>query len=139
MPSPVFGFFFGNRVTVVVRFSIQRLTRILNASRESLAGSFYPSQTTNKKGKYMKKLLLIALVASGFAFASAPRSDAGVAVGIGPVGIGVGVGYPYYGYGYYPYGYDRPHSYYGPYYYYGGPSYYCYNARRGHGHHPPHH
>src|SRR5947207_13769884 len=93
MPSPVFGFFFGNRVTVVVRFSIQRLTRILNASRESLAGSVYPWQTTNKKGKYMKKLRLIALVARGLAFASSPRSDAGVAVGIEPTGIRVGVGY----------------------------------------------
>ncbi len=30
-----------------------------------------------------KKLLLIGLVASGFAFAAAPRSDAGVSVGIG--------------------------------------------------------
>src|SRR5213076_3073710 len=53
-----------------------------------------------------KKLLLIGLVASGFAFAAAPRSDAGVSFGIG---FGPGYyGYPaYYGYGYYPYGYYR--------------------------------
>src|SRR5439155_50224 len=50
-------------------------------------GVSIPRKTTNKKGKYMKKLLLIALVASGFAFASAPRSDAGVAVGIGSIAL----------------------------------------------------
>jgi hypothetical protein len=71
----------------------------------------------------MKKLLLIALVASGLAFASAPSSDAQISVGIGPVGIGVG-GY---------YGYYRPYPYYGyyrPYYWYGGHRYY-----RHHRHH----
>ena len=64
-----------------------------------------------------KRLLLIGLVASGFAFASAQRSDAGVSFGIG-FGPGYyGYGYPgYYGYGYYPYPYYRPY----PYYYYGG-------------------
>jgi hypothetical protein len=31
----------------------------------------------------MKKLLLIALVAGGFAFATTPSSNAGVAIGIG--------------------------------------------------------
>src|SRR5437870_13890533 len=70
----------------------------------------------------MKKVLLIALVAGGFAFATAPSSNAGIAIGIGVgyPGYGYGYGYPYYGYGYpYPYyGYYRP-------YYYGGPSYYC--------------
>jgi hypothetical protein len=45
----------------------------------------------------MKKLLLIALVASGLAFVPVQRSDAQVSVGIG-------VGYRGY-YGYYPYGY----------------------------------
>jgi hypothetical protein len=56
----------------------------------------------------MKKLLLIALAASGLLFASTAQSNAGVSVGIG-------VGVPgYYGYGYpYPYGY--PYGY--------GPSY----------------
>ena len=56
----------------------------------------------------MKKLLLIALVAGGFAVASAPQSNAGVAVGIGfgypgyPYPYGYGYPYPYYGYGYGP-------------------------------------
>ena len=44
-----------------------------------------------------KKLLLIAVVAGGFAFVAAPRSEGGVSVGIG-------LGFPGYGYGYYPYG-----------------------------------
>jgi hypothetical protein len=60
----------------------------------------------------MKKLLLIALVASGLTFVPVQRSDAQISVGIG---------YPAYGYGYYPYGYYRPYPYYG---YYSGPSYY---------------
>ena len=47
-----------------------------------------------------KKLLLIALVISGFAFAPAPSSNGGVSVGIG-VGFPVAYGYPY-GYGYRP-------------------------------------
>jgi len=68
-----------------------------------------------------KKLLLIALVASGFAFASAPRSDAGVAVGIG---IGFPVAYPY------PYPYPYPYyGYYGPSVYV-GPSFYWYHGHR---------
>jgi hypothetical protein len=128
--SSVFGFFFGNRATAVIRFSTQRLTRILKRRGNPWQGASIPRKTTNKKGKYMKKLLLIVLVASGFAFASAPRSDAGVAIGIGPIGIGVGVGYPYYGY--YPYGYYRP------YYYYSGPSYYWYNGHRVYRHHRHH-
>jgi len=54
-----------------------------------------------------KRLLLIGLVASGFAFASAQRSDAGVSFGIG-FGPGYyGYGYPYYGY--YPSYYYRPY------------------------------
>jgi hypothetical protein len=70
----------------------------------------------------MKKLLLIALVAGGFVFATAPRSNAGIA-------IGVGVGYPGYGYPYYGYGYPYPYyGYYGP--YYGGPSFYWYHGHR---------
>ena len=54
-----------------------------------------------RRENYMKKLLLIALVASGLAFVPAQRSDAQISVGIG---------YPGYGYGYYPYGYYRPLS-----------------------------
>ena len=68
----------------------------------------------------MKKLLLIALVVGGIAFASAPKTEAGTyfSVGIGfPIGFGYYGGggcYPGYyggyggGYGYYPYtGYYR--------------------------------
>ena len=66
----------------------------------------------------MKKLLLIALVVSGIAFATAPKTEAGTyfSVGIGfPIGFGYYGGcYPGYysgyygGYGYYPYtGYYR--------------------------------
>ena len=65
-----------------------------------------------------KRLLLIALMSSGFAFASAPRSDAGVSVGIG-FGFPVGYGYGYYPYGYYP-----------PYPYYAGPSFFWHNGHR---------
>jgi hypothetical protein len=84
-----------------------------------------------------KRLLLIALVASGFAFAATPRSDAGVSFGIGlgfPVGY-YGYGYPgYYGYGN-PYGYYRPYPYYG---YYGGPSFYWSGGHRYYRHHRHH-
>ena len=75
----------------------------------------------------MKKLLLIALVAIGFAFVPVHSSDAQIYVGI-PGIAGIGIGYPggyYYGYpryyGYYPYGY---HGYY-PY-----RSYYWHNGHR---------
>jgi len=44
-----------------------------------------------------KKLLLVAIVAGGVAFAAVPRSDAGVAIGIG-LGFPVVYPYPYYGY-----------------------------------------
>ena len=71
----------------------------------------------------MKKLLLIALMVGGFAFASAPASNAGVAVGIG-VGIpGPYPAYPYYG------GYPYPYyGYVGPYWY--GPGYYGFHGHR---------
>jgi hypothetical protein len=68
----------------------------------------------------MKKLLLIALVAGGFVFATAPSSNAGVA-------IGIGVGYPRYAYPYYGCGY--PYPYYGPSVYI-GPSFYWYRGHR---------
>ena len=76
----------------------------------------------------MKKVLLIALVASGLAFGPVQRSDA-------QVSVGVGVGYPSY-YGYYPYSYYRPYPYYG---YYNGPSYYWYNGHRVYYRHHRHH
>jgi hypothetical protein len=66
----------------------------------------------------MKKLLLIALVAAGFMFAGAPRSDAHVSVAIG---FGFPVGYPY------PYPY--PYGFYGP-AFYAGPSFYWHNGHR---------
>jgi hypothetical protein len=69
-----------------------------------------------KRGLNMKKILLIALVAAGFALAATPRAEAGVSVGIG-IGFPIGgyCGYPYAYPGYYGYGY--------PYYGYYGPSY----------------
>jgi hypothetical protein len=80
----------------------------------------------------MKKVLLIALVAGGFTFAAAPRSDA-------QVFFSIGFGPGYYG-GYYPYGYYPYRPYYRPYYgyyrpyWYGGHRYY-----RHHRHHRYHH
>jgi hypothetical protein len=68
----------------------------------------------------MKKVLLIALVAGGFMFAGAPRSDAGVSVGIG---FGFPVAYPY------PYPYPYPYGFYGP-AIYAGPSFYWYGGHR---------
>jgi hypothetical protein len=79
----------------------------------------------------MKKLLLIALVVGGVAFAAAPKMEAGTyfSVGIGfPIGFGYYGGcYPGYygGYGYYPYtGYYRAYPYYGVGYRYYGHRYY---------------
>jgi hypothetical protein len=63
----------------------------------------------------MKKLLLIALVAVGFAFAATPRTEARTFVS---VGIGFPVGFGYYG-GCYPGYYSYP-GYYGYPAYYGG-------------------
>jgi hypothetical protein len=72
-----------------------------------------------------KKLLLVTIVAGGFAFAAVPRSNAGFAIGIG-LGFPGAYPYPYYGY---PYAY--PYPYYG---YYGrsyvGPSFYWSNGHR---------
>jgi len=69
----------------------------------------------------MKKLLLIALVAGGFMFAGAPRTEA-------QVSFSIGCGFPAY-YGYYPYRYYYgPYAgyYYRPYYWYRGHRYYRY-------------
>ena len=76
-----------------------------------------------------KRLLLIAVVAGGFAFVPVQRSDAQVSIGIGFGSPGY---YGYYPYGYYPYGYYRPY----PYYY--GPSYYWYGGHRYWRHHRHH-
>jgi hypothetical protein len=90
----------------------------------------------------MKKILLIAVVAVGFAFAATPRTEARtfVSVGIGlPIGFGYygGCGYPgYYGYGYgypgyYPYGYYRTYRpYYSVGYRYHQRPYYWHHGRR---------
>ena len=64
----------------------------------------------------MKKLLLIALVAGGFVFGGAMRSDAGVSVGIG-FGFPVAYAYPY------------PYGFYGP-AFYAGPAFYWHNGHR---------
>ena len=93
----------------------------------------------NERGKKMKKLLFIALVATGLLLVPVQRSDAQVTVGVG--GVGIGFGYPgyrygYYGSGYYPYGYYRPYPYYS---YYSGPSYYWSNGHRYYRHHRHHH
>src|SRR5437588_4911106 len=87
----------------------------------------------------MKKLVFIALVATGLRLVPVQRSDAQVTVGVG--GVGIGFGYPGYRYGYYPYssGY-YPYGYYRPYpnySYYSGPSYY--NGHRYYRHHRHHH
>src|SRR6266513_2249106 len=103
--------FFGNRETVRIRLFYR--------------GRPLKKQQTRREN-YMKKLLLIALVVSGFAFVPVQRSDAQVLVGIG---------YPGYRYGYYPYGYYRPYRYYG---YYSGPSYYWSNGHRYYRHHRHH-
>jgi len=62
----------------------------------------HPNQQEQEREKQMKKLLLIALVASGLLFVPMPRSEAGV-------WVGGGYYFPYSGYGYY-----RP--YYGTFY-----------------------
>ena len=120
--------------------TLQRAARVLSVE-EVLGRSFHPSQNNKQEREnYMKKLLLIALVVSGFAFVPVQRSDAQVSVGIGGVGIGIGYpgyrygyyGYPGYGYGYYPYGYYRSYPDYG---YYTGRSYYGRRVYRHHRHH----
>src|SRR4051794_4628017 len=119
-------------------------TRILpnNAAKLFVASSVQSSKR-NRRNEQMnwKRLVLIAVIAAGFAFVSAPRSEAGVSVGIGlgvPVGYGYGYG-GYYGYtpAYYPYG--SPYGYYSPvrvvvrphYHWRHGHRIYC-TARHGH-------
>src|SRR3954467_14534514 len=99
--------------------------------RKAPAGAFVLQGNTKGKLKtqegYMKKLLLLPLVAIGLALVPAKQAAAQVSVGIGGVGVGFGspgyrygYGYPGYGYGYPGYGY-YPRSNYS---YYGGyPSY----------------
>jgi hypothetical protein len=83
-------------------------------------------ETWRFKEMNWKKLLLVAIVAGGFAFATVPRSNAGVAIGIGLGFPGV-YPYPYYGY---PYAYPYPYyGYYGP-SVYAGPSFYWSHGHR---------
>ena len=109
-------------------------------------GSFHLPEGTrgkSKRGKTMKKLLLLPLIAIGLALVPAKQADAQVSIGVG------GVGYPAYRYGYYGYPgyysyYPRSYySYYGGYpyyrtYYYSGRPYY-YSGHRVYRHHKPHH
>src|SRR5438034_7250958 len=102
-----------------------------------------PRKTANRRGKSMKKLLLIALAVSGLAFVPGQRADAQTTVGLPGVG-GISFGFPggYYAYptayNYYPYGYYRRpyYSYSQPYSYYSGNRYSSYSGRRAyHRHH----
>ena len=120
----------------------------LEASRKSSQQEVpIPHKTTNKKGKQMKKVLLIALAAGGLAFVPVQRCDAQITRGLPGVG-GMSFGFPggYYAYpthyNYYPYGYYmRPYySYSQPYsYYYAGRPYYGYNGHRTYSRHHRHH
>src|SRR5262245_41410496 len=90
---------------------------------------------TMKKGRregQVKKLFLVAFVASGLAFVPVQRSDAQIEIGIPGIGTGSGVnyGYPHFEYGSYPRGgyyYQQPYS-----GYYGGPSYYRHHRHQVH-------
>ena len=82
-----------------------------------------PSKTNNKKGNFMKKLLIIAVAVSGLVIVPAQRSGAQPAVLVSTPG-GLSFGFPggYSAYptylNYYPYGYyRRPYVHYYPYSY----------------------
>ena len=129
---------FGNRATGRIRFC-DRGRRAVSSRKTTTE--------TNRRGKSMKKLLLIALAVSGLAFVPGQRSDAQITAGIPGVG-GISFGFPggYYAYptsyNYYPYGYyRRPYSSYSqPYsYYYSGSRYSSYNGRRTYHRHHRHH
>jgi hypothetical protein len=109
-----------------------------SAQHRKPASDLIKRDKQNTKGEKMKKLLFVALVATGLLLVPVQRSDAQVTVGVG--GVGVGFGYPGYRYGYYPYssgyypyGYYRPYTNYG---YYSGRSYY--NGHRYYRHHRHH-
>ena len=95
-----------------------------------------------RRGKLMKKLLLIAVAISGLAIGPAQRSDAQPTVLVSTPG-GISFGFPggysayptylnYYPYGYYrrPYVHYYPYSY--PYSYYNRSSYYRHSGHRTH-------
>src|SRR5438034_5389787 len=52
-----------------------------------------PRKTANRRGKSMKKLLLLALAVSGLAFVPGQRADAQTTVGLPGVG-GISFGFP---------------------------------------------
>ena len=142
----LFGHFLGTAKLSASDY-IYRGTRAFCGVEEVLSRSFHPSQKQQtRRENYMKKLLLIALMVSGFAFVPVQRSDAQISVGIGGVGVGFGYpayryssygyGYPGYGYGYYPYGYYQSYP---SYSYYTGPSYYWSGGRRVYYRHHRHH
>lgn len=131
----------GNRATARIRFCDRWRHAVSSVKKQQTRTE------TNRRGKSMKKLLLIALAVSGLVFVPAQRSDAQITVGLPGVG-GISVGFPggYYAYptyyNYYPYGYYRRpyYSYSQPSsYYYGRPSYYSYNGRRTYHRHHRHH
>ena len=110
-------------------FPVSRGQETVNLSEITPSSAFtdevnYIIDNEKQKEKYMKKLLLIALMVSGLVFVPMQRSDAQITVGIGGIGAG---GYPGYGYSNYPYGYSRPYRSHG---YYGGPSYYRSGGQR---------
>ena len=99
--AAAFFVFWGSARPFTSESTKKRETRGLNASRKLLSGAFPPWQNKQNRGNVMKKLLLIALVASGLFFVLAQSSDAQVYVGIPGTGVGVSVGFGYPAYGYY--------------------------------------
>jgi len=131
----------GNRATGRIRFHDRGKCAVSSLAKQQTRTE------TNRRGKSMKKLLLIALAVSGLAFVPGRRSDAQITAG--PPGVGgFSAGFPggYYAYptryNYYPYGYYRRpyYSYSQPYsYYYSGTRYSWYNGRRTYHRHHRHH
>src|SRR5439155_26093540 len=131
-----------NRPTALIRICDRGRLAVLSLAKQQTRTE------TNRRGKSMKKLLLIGLAISGLAFVPGQRADAQVTVGLPGVG-GISFGFPggYYGYptryNYYPYGYyRRPYYSYSQPYYYTGTRYSWYNGgrtyHRHHGHHYHH-
>src|SRR5882724_13570645 len=128
----------GNRATGRIRF---------HDRGECAVSSLAKQQTrteTNRRGKSMKKLLLIGLAVSGLALVPWQRADAQVNIGVPGVGLSFGFPGGYYAYptryNYYPYGYYRRpyYSYSQPYSYYSGNRYSSYNGRRAYHRHRYH-
>jgi hypothetical protein len=99
----VFFLLWGIREAVHIRIYLKEGDACSQCVEETPQRGFPPSQKKQNRGNLMKKLLLIALVASGLAFVPVQSSDAQVYIGVPGTGIGVGVGFGYPGYGYYGY------------------------------------